>query len=50
MLINKRAIYWLGRWQLRETAMLGWILENNGFIIEAIILGAIVVYVGLKIK
>lgn len=45
-----RSYLWFGRRQPWETAMLGWILENNGFIIEALILGAVVVYVGLKIK
>lgn len=30
--------------------MLDWVLEHNGFIIEAAILALIVLYVGLKIK
>ncbi|MGB2129913.1 MAG: hypothetical protein ACPHXW_00715 [Marinobacterium sp.] len=30
--------------------VLDWILTHNGFIIEAAILGLIVLYVGLKIK
>ncbi len=30
--------------------MLDWILTHNGFIIEAILLGLVVLYVGLKIK
>lgn len=30
--------------------MLDWILTHNGFIIEAAILGLIILYVGLKIK
>ena len=30
--------------------MFDWILTHNGFIIEAFILGLIVLYVGLKIK
>jgi len=30
--------------------VLDWILAHNGFIIEAAILGLIVLYVGLKIK
>lgn len=30
--------------------MFDWILTHNGFIIEALILGLIVLYVGLKIK
>jgi hypothetical protein len=35
-----------------EEKMIGimtWILENNGFILEAIVMGAIIVYIGRKI-
>lgn len=30
--------------------MITWILENNGFILEALLMAAVVIYVGLKIK
>lgn len=30
--------------------MFNWIWENNGFILEAALMGAVVIYVGLKIK
>jgi len=30
--------------------MLEWIWQNNGFILEAILMAAVVIYIGLRIK
>lgn len=34
---------------LRDNTM-SWILENNGFIFEAIIMSVIIIYVGIKVS